>query len=696
MDVFLHSKSPMITEKASLRALLYFTLPAILIVGAQLVSYPLLTSLYGHVGLNEILILIIVYFSIVVGESHFLSHRIISLAGLACGLAFILLGIFFSEIILVFIKKGFLRHLLTALFLTFLFISGQVLLRCTYHKDQFHKNYTVINLLAFCAVFGVTLLLPTLGFGISLVILGALLCSMGLNKEHSDDTLPNKSLTINKESTKSLLFGMISAGYISCYFRTVYMGLYPTGYEFNIYLALTFLMLTLATVIYQKLIKRVPNLSTESLLFMGMLLNILFIVALFGGPHRNTFFVDSAKFFTAMPDYLQYYWIYALTFCSVLYLPYIFFAAIIPARETEASEINNLFFCSLGNLFGLILFGLFLIDMNIGLKLGILFSGAGILFVYRHGFRSAMGVSALALILAVCVTLPTNLDERLIAQAQRMNPAGYRETLTSNHSVETIRHLTKKRGAVAYIYKNDQFSRLGFGGYAAFIKGLRDLQKAHTVSNLINPETKKILILGLGNQTILKQSYSKLKMLNINDFKIDIVDNFYPYFVDNFKSAVEEEVKFDLDVPNIKLHYADAFQYLAETDDNQYDFIIWNLSWPNYLPVAKLITQEGSHLIATALKPNGYFVSEYYADRLLNCSLLSSFQNFRAYSSNERTYDSIIATNGLMNIEPGMQRPTNGWQAICKNMKPLNLDNHLLARNFFFMYSYYIKGRDTR
>jgi len=336
----------MITEKKSFRILLYFALPAILIVGAQLVSYPLLTSFYGHLGLNEIIILIIVYLSIVVGESHFLSHRIISRAGLACGLVYILLGIFFSEIILVFIKKELLRNLLTVLFLTFLFISGQILLRSTYHKDEFHKNYTIINLLAFFAVFGGTLLLPT--FGISLVILGALLCSMGLNKEYSNDTFPKKSLTINRESTKSILFGMISAGYISCYFRTVYMGLYPTGFEFNIYLALTFLMLTLATIIHQKLIKLPLKLSTESLIFMGMLLNILLIVALFGGPSKNTFFIDPFKLFIQSMHHFQYYWIYALIFCSVLYCPYLFFAAIIPARESEVSEVNNLFFCSLG------------------------------------------------------------------------------------------------------------------------------------------------------------------------------------------------------------------------------------------------------------------------------------------------------------------------------------------------------------
>jgi len=681
----------MITKRKSFRILLYFALPAILIVGAQLVSYPLLTSFYGHIGLNEIIILIIVYLSIVVGETRILPHRILSRAGLVCGCVYILLGIFFSEIILVFIKKELLRHLLTALFLIYLFISGQILLTCTYQRDEFHKNYTIINLIAFIVVLGGTFLLPTIGFGISLVILGALLCLMGLNKEYSNDTFPKKSLTINRESTKSLLFGMISAGYISCYFRTVYMGLFPTGYEFNIYLALTFLMLTFATVIHQKLNKRSLQLSTESLVYVGLLFNILLIVALFGGPGKNTFFFDPYKFFISTNHYWQYYWAYVLIFCSVLYLPYIFFAAIIPARESEARGINHLFFCSLGNLFGLIIFGLLLIDMNMGLKLSILFSGAGILFLYRHGFRSMMSLWAFALMLAACALLPTNLDERLVAQAQRMYPVLYKLTQSSNHSVETIQHLTKKRGAVAYIYKNDQHARLGFGGYTASTKGWKDFVRARTVKGLIDPDTKKILFLGLGNQAILQEAYSRLKMLNINDFKIDIVDNFYPFFMDSFKSAVEEEIGFDFDVPEIKLHYSDAFQYLAEVDDDHYDLIVWNLSWPNYLPVAKLITQEGSHLFAKALKPNGLFIGPYYADNLLNCSLVSAFQYFRLNDKKmASSYGSIIATNALINNKSKMQWHKNALQAKCKNIQPLNLNNHLKARNFF-THNYYVR-----
>lgn len=333
--------------------------PAVLIVTAQVVCYPLLTLLYGEIGLTEILILTAIYSSMAAGQLKFFSQKTIAALGLVTGTALALFGLYFSNLVLFFIKSFPGRAGLTGVFVLFIFLAGQVLLKGVYDKNAFNRNYTVINFFAFFTVIAVTLMLPQAGFSSVFIFAGALLCLLSSENSGFYRDQPRKQLELNAESMKSIGLGLVSAGFVSCYFRIIYIGIYPTGYEFNVYLALSFLFLAAASGAHHA-VRRA--LSAHASVLAGIGLGVASLFFFFGGSAPETFFFDPLRLFLSLPHPIQTCWFYTIGFCAFFLMPYVFFAGIIPLREAEAKGINHMFFCSVGNVAGFLLFGFVFID----------------------------------------------------------------------------------------------------------------------------------------------------------------------------------------------------------------------------------------------------------------------------------------------------------------------------------------------
>ncbi len=684
---------------------LFIFLPAILISGAQLIFYPLFLILYGNLGLTATILLIMVFLSMVMGEARIIPLQIIRRISLILGSALILLGISFSNSILFFIKIPLIRFGITALLFLFLFTCGQMLFVGVYHQNKFHKNYIMINGLSFVMVLVWTLLVPRIGLDHCLTMIGLVLLFITLSQEkkmpylcaptnhHSPEQeslatvirlpyCPQSGIEKKKinESRKSIILGFIAAGYISCYFQTIYLAIFPNGYEFNTYLSLSFLLLAISTGLYKKLVKANMILSAEFIVYLGINFAIFIFIIFFGGQTSDGFFLDPLSIFNRVPRIFSNPIVYSLIFSCFLMLPYVFFAAIIPAQETTREGINHLFFCSIGNLLGLIVFGLFFIDFGIHIKLIILGCTVGVVLFLRYGVKSKLALAATIFLLMLVMNLPANLDQRITVQGQRAF-LGQRLILQQNqpHSVGLIQNFFKKWGEAGYLFNNHYTLRLGFGGYSTASNNMHDLQHALTTRELINTKTKNILFLGLGNEIILQQVYAKLNFLGINDFKIDIVDNFSPLLIPKFRSAMEKDLGFKLEDPRIKLYYADAFQYLLFNHRQPYDLIVWNLSIPAYTSSAFLHTQEMGRLLAQALTKEGYLAGRYLIPDQINCSLMSSFNSYSSYpSSYYCPYSSLIATNGTNFLKP-MLGNRNGPPFPCDEKNKIGLRNYIIT-----------------
>lgn len=613
-----------------------WTLPAFLMVGTQLLLLPLLQYFFGATQNVEIMLLIGAYTAIVLGEANLLPGTVYRYALLIAGVVFIALGWCFDSLVLLGIEHAWVRLLFTFLLAGLLVLTGQALARGVYHRDDLPRNYQFINVISSVLVVMWLSLLPYLGLSRSMFLIGSvLLLTFVANRRGTGAVEPariNCPITLNRQGVMTIIAGIVSAGSLSIFFSTAYLLLHP-GHTFAVYLVTAFLMLGLAPLLLRGLRRCSARFSLAHVVMIGASVLVCLYFAAFGGI-GDTLWIDPVRLYQRTPTFGFGYTAFAILLTVALMTPYIFFACIIPQADHE-SRNNHLFLCSLGNIAGFIAFDfiLSLFSMGNGVKLKIVVILATVFWLVSLEMRKQSAWKAILIPLIVGLWfIPDSLDDRIITQSMRMSNLPYRHgskeglsASTGNYVPSDIRYRIRTGKEVGYLYRRDiaEPTRFGLGGYWAYFDSDIDRERDLVMEDVFTPSTRSVLILGLGNHLALAKASALLEKHGVDSPRIDVVDSFAPFKKTAFREYLARRQGFTWNTPGVRFHYGDAFQFLARSEPETYDIIIWNLVYPSY--DSKLFTMEFSSCMARALRQSGLFLTYNFGNKRLDDTLRYAF-----------------------------------------------------------------------
>lgn len=477
------------------------------------------------------------------------------------------------------------------------------------------------------------------GFSWSLCGLGALY----FLSSASYQTTPSSSLN---EKIIALVFGLLLTGLSLLIFKIVYLSVFPVGFEAVMYFLIV-------VVIGEFLINYKNPAGREQLSkfsILALALTLFLWVVLFGGLN-NGFFTDPLALYLTLPGWFQNYDSFAAIQIAILFTPLLLLSSI---RGTLYSgELrNSVAFSSLGSLAAAVLLLYIFRDFSLLFQSILLSVLLGVLLIFANASWKQW-ILFLSTVPIPFLFLP-ELDKRVIAQAQRMRSTTWMAPANRLHEdlkkwkpqVGQIISLSKKGGSLAYIFEHSGFLYQGYGSLTNNLEDIGDYQIALASEQLIDKDTKKILILGLGNHNVLREVSYFLAERDINT-EINVVDNFTPLFYKPFLDSLRKAVGFNATLQSeIEIHHKDAFSYLASQDEGSFDLVIWNLSWPNFSQSPLIYTQEFAQLISRSLTPGGSFVRFDFREPSLNCTLASAFNtNWTVPPSPWELYGIFISGN---------------------------------------------------
>ncbi|MCB0363014.1 MAG: hypothetical protein KDD35_09835, partial [Bdellovibrionales bacterium] len=317
---------------------------------------------------------------------------------------------------------------------------------------------------------------------------------------------------------------------------------------------------------------------------------------------------------------------------------------------------NNLFFCTLGNLVGFVFFLLFLQDLSINVKL-ICATGWTVFSSFVSKGWYLRFFSSMLFIFSFFPFGLSDLDKRIVSRGLYIFRSGQNPEYLSNSSNEQENQLTRfdsfhrKMGQLGYLENPKLAPRkyLGLNGYQDQILKPNDILRSVVVADLLENDTKKILILGMGNQLLLTRIKSLIYRSQRKDLQIDLVDNFPPFLDIEFLNAIAREGGFQWPQDQFNFIYADALNFLSRVEPESYDMIVWNLTSPNFGTSAKIFTRQMSQLVARAIRSKGIYLTKTFGNLSLDCSLVDGFQQSFHYPLNSCRSTSFQLAYGKKN-----------------------------------------------
>lgn len=625
-------------------------LTTILLVALQVIASPVLALVLGQSGLIPLWILLASYLGMAVGAGRFFpvpSKYFFLILGLGLAATGVVLGIdgtlFF---------RGGVSYLVAALFFTVTAVVGWLLQGELYERNSplsFTEKYFFLNLYGAATVLVFTFSIHCVGIAWNLLGLGIFMAG---NFFRNFPPSPSPPAKLNAELWKTIFLGIVSAGYLVIFFQFSESASIRYGYGYYLYLFCGFLALGLSRPLLrvtERLRIRFPSLLLAQLGLLGLTL----LLILFAGT-RNIVgpLVDPIGIYSLLPLSLRHHALFSSFLLVLFLLPYLFFAAIVPAREKEAPGNNHLFACLSGNLVGLILFQLaaaFGYWMLVFLMAALLLLYAR--YFYRAERRYAFAGRALFLPLVLMSFSPENgaaiLNLRLwpLYWNAGMRSDEYIANYRKNTPGAVLEYQRSYRGIPTVIAALAGKTFLSLGGYTSFLFSAGDEKKGDLVADYaLRAKPRRILLLGLGNHIVLARTVHAMQKHKL-PYEISVVDNYLPFREEKIRRVVGERNGFTWDDPLVQFVYADAVNYLAKNRDT-FDLVIWNLAYSAHPSGMKLFTREFSALIHGALKKGGVFVGQLNGIAALDCAVFHSFPNPHAFSSGDFPPPAIAGKSG--------------------------------------------------
>jgi len=397
-------------------SLLFFKkfLPTILLIMVQLVIIPIYHLLNGHTQNIEILTLSAVFLGIALGQLGLIPQYIMRWGLLVLGITILFTGFYFSQIIIL-ATQYFVIKISFFLVLTFLvLISGQLVAEAVYFKDDFKRNYRDINILGSLGAVALYFILPYGGFNTFLYLLGILLISYCfLYRPIINKDIPK--IIFHKSALQTCFLGLIAASFLSLYFYTVQLLIYPLGFTYPLFLSSALFMLAFSPYVAEKFIKKSLT-PVHCLLFAIILITIIFHGLTLQNAQGLMWF-DPLRVLAWLPDITFRYFFYTIGIIILLLTPYYFYSLLLPLREFQAKKNNHLFFMSLGNTLGLLLAGILLKEWTLISHLyGIFIFTVCYLFLAKKFTRPKLLMGLISGMAILLILLPKNLEQKLIVR----------------------------------------------------------------------------------------------------------------------------------------------------------------------------------------------------------------------------------------------------------------------------------------
>lgn len=655
-----------------------------LVFFVNLIGNQILKEIFSDSPLIEIMILAISMLGFIVGlrdrkPTSWEKYILGCLSGL-----FLFFGCFYQEVYLKLLKYSEISYLFTLLMFLASYFSGSLTKNYIYYanKNRINQRYSVFHFL--------TLILMTLWYFVFLnVNRGHAIICVGLVTALFSIFYKQENPLNTKTRTHAIYFPAIlyglSSGFCVAFFLLISRWFfYPTGLEFFIYLALSFLFLSLAP-----LISQYTKLMPIDWSILGLVFFQTWIFFSFSGPNIISedfgYFINFQKVQLFLLDKLGQYFLSSSLLFSLFFLFYMPFACIIPALEKNEPKYNHLLSNGIGNFLGF-LSSLILstLELAIALKVGLLFLLLCHLFLLSE-LRFKLNQIAVLLGTMITLSLPLSLEKSVLSQGinftnykrLNMNRGSFSDTFKCEKCPrETFSFLKKKYGHIVYLAGYGSINdRLGMDGYPVRMHRTYDFQKAFVLEDFIDDSHKNILLLGLGNHA----TYSEIQALrrrNKYRFQVDIVDMF-PLFADKEVIANLSSWHGGVGFSSLDHFYnEDAFHFLLNRLDKKYDFIVWNLSATNHNIANKLYTKTFFLELQKALQPNGYLISVHNHDDLLTCLTTQAFKSTVFYPNQKPDPVSLI-------IASNSEKPIlGGFEVVqgCESEKLPDISNFSFAR----------------
>ncbi|MBK9038803.1 MAG: hypothetical protein IPL83_06555 [Bdellovibrionales bacterium] len=638
----------------SLGRLIITLLAAVLIVGLQLASLPILSIVFGDIDNRESYILFVLYLGMTAGliPNKLTNLQIYVFSFFAFGFA--ILGWNLDSILGLALKNSPLSLGLLAFFAMALFWAGTLLQRATYGVGLFKNQYRYVNIANLLVLVAWVGFFPVLGYDYSLILLSALITLLVLARKcflkgQIDDggrKVSTKDFGVF-QNIETLAGGIVSGLYVSIFFDILHIFMYPLKIKFAIYLFCAFLFLGLS-IRTQKILEKLKIRSVASAVLVAEFLFIMVLEFLFGGV-GNRFFFDPLAFSRELPLAFNNYQLLISSSVVFLMLPYIIFAAIIPLQERKNRGLNNLFFCTLGNTLGFLFFLACLGNLTIHSKLVM----TTIFTFVICCFQKNIWVRGAALVLVLMISFQPFLgwlDHRVVSQGLRFFDIDLKESdskkelaLRSDgvfsfdrhkgHQLLNFRIFSRKDHEVGYIasYFRSTRMRLGLGGYNIALFKFHDVIRSLVAEEMVGTSTKNILVLGIGNHLTLTRLENLFKRTSRPDILVDVVDSFSLFEDISFLNTVGKEGGFSWPNSQFNAINTDALNYLSTVKPGSYDVVIWNLTWPSFGTSGKIFTRQMSELVAKALRPHGKYVTDALGNKTFDCNLRFGFAHTIQY-----------------------------------------------------------------
>ena len=595
---------------------------AVVVVTIQIIAQPIFFGVFGSTTSVESMILIAVMGGICLGQSGFFSTAWTRIVLTASGITLTTLGAFYSKLIFQGSQSALGEVLAGILIVLIVLSSGILSSRAIYLDSDIEKNYFWHNVISAFGIIFLFFIQVKLGNAAVCGIAGLALLLISFSHRMWDVSKPPLKIHWNSLTLASLGLGLFSGIYLSSVFEVMELSIFPSGFEFHVYLLLVFLHLAIARYLPVRKIK------TYLIPVLACLVFALILVFCFGGI-KDFFFFDPSSFILAIYPFPFRIAFFSFLQIFLLLIPYSAFAYVVPNRQLEVPNENHLFFVSLGNFLGFAVPGLILGHPPIELLLPLFFILSLIWWLFYGPKNKRLVVVIFLFVMAGTWIVLQQPSRRILAQSLKsrlfLTESVSRDNQFGLDSVQTI---YRKEGKVGFVYKYNEIPGIGLGGYAAPMYSSSDLAKSLVTKDLGKiKKMKRVLILGLGNQLLLKYISILTEETGEKIEKVDVIDNFPAYGIEGFREGIGRVTEFNYKtLTYLEIHTDDVFKFLAKKKYSEpYDLIINNLTWPLYMSSRLTYTQEFYKLINEALTNEGVFVTRSFPDGQINCLTVHAF-----------------------------------------------------------------------
>jgi hypothetical protein len=604
---------------------------ALTLVAAELLVHPLLVFSIGWTSRSVNLVLAAVMLGFAAGASGLLSGRG---ERLIFGLAFLFASgaaVFFPELsaspslpwqVLAFL--GAMAALMS---------PGLLFCRQMYSGGSEPASaYRRLHMIAVVFVFCVAAALVNFGFRFSFSFLACLFLVLALMPASPS---VRKNFEFQREGLLTLLCSLVAAGFLTSYFEVVHLALRPSAIEFPVYLALSFLALGFSPA---------GRLGRSAMLIVAGYFSFLAILWL--GPALFVEILGCKPGTCGVSHHFRQ----GIVVCTFLFLPYLFFASIVPLREREAPRVNHLFYSSLGSLLGLLLFGI----LGANLSFGWLLVGWNLLTVITLLSLGARNLAIIAALPAVLFWRP-GLDiparEWIVAGiASRFpSPGAY------SGSTKHLENMERRGGETGYLIGvNGSQAKLGLGGYAGPLYHLVDQVRPLAAIDLLPEGSRRVLLLGLGTHSSLATLHYALKKKGMANVQIDVVDNFAPFSSLQFRENLGQIFGFSwVDPGATQFHLEDAVSFVLRQPPGSYDAVVWNLTLPFFGQLNRIYTVEFLQGVKRLLHSEGIFVANSRPGYSEQCLFARAGTHaYQVFVTGGEDLGFVIASNRVLRATP--------------------------------------------